>query len=345
MSSTLIQLGITDRTALAAARKTAGGEPALADALRRTVLSRLGVQPAVLSTCERLEVYVLVPSKGGSVTAQVATQFMDIVGDGSIEIRLGQAAVQHLFSIAAGTESRLVGDTHVLGQVSRSIPMQRCDNEPADTPLPAASAVMRRLVQDAVACGRAARAASGLDRLAVSCVDLALAHAFTHAAPGSDAAVVGCGALARELAPRLAGAGFRVTVFSRHAPARGEGPLGELAWASLGSLREHAARISLLVAATSATTPIVSAADIGPRDGWIDMIDLGIPANLSADLALSPLVRIATLDTLLEGRHSPRDVVASNRAVVQARAARWSRRWLGSTAHLLQGARHRSQAR
>jgi glutamyl-tRNA reductase len=345
MATTLIQLGITDRTALAAARWAAGGEPALADALRRTAMTRLGVQPAVLSTCERLELYALVPSTGGSAFAEAAAHFTDIAGGGPIEIRLGQAAVQHLFSIAAGTESRLIGDTHVLGQVSRCIPMQGRANEPSDTPLLAASGTMRRLVQDAVACGRSARAASGLDRLAVSCVDLAVAHAFTHAAPGSDAAVIGSGALARELAPRLAGAGFRVTVFSRHAPAPGGGPLGELAWAPLVSLRERAARLSLLVAATSATTPIVSAEDIGRRDAWLDMIDLGMPANLSADLARSPFVRIATLDTLLEGRHSPREVVESTRAIVQARAARWSRRWLGSTANRLQNTPHRSHAR
>ena len=93
MATTLIQLGITDRTALAAARWAAGGEPALADALRRTAMTRLGVQPAVLSTCERLELYALVPSTGGSAFAEAAAHFTDIAGGGPIEIRLGQAAV------------------------------------------------------------------------------------------------------------------------------------------------------------------------------------------------------------------------------------------------------------
>ena len=330
MSNTLIQLGLTDRPALADARRDAGGEAPLADNLRRVTRMSMGVEPVVLSTCERLELYAIVPDARRAKVAAIAGLIAGNAGAARLETRIGSAAVSHLFSIAAGLESRLVGEPHVLGQVSRCIPSRCAIDDAANLPVHAGFRVMQRLIQDAVACGRAARAASGLDRLAVSCVDLAVAHAARSVPRGASAAVVGRGMIAREIAPRLADIGLEVTLFSRHAPLDGDHRLDGIPWSPLASLREHAARLSLVIAATSAMTPIVSRSDIGARDAWLDMIDLGFPPNIATDLAEAPRVRIASLETLLEGHRAPREAVEAAQAIVRARASRWSRRWIDS---------------
>jgi glutamyl-tRNA reductase len=328
MPITLIQLGLVDRIALARARMLAGGEPALVDALRETTLAQLGIEPAILSTCERLELYAVVPHALRSAASEVAARFAAIAGSDSVERRIGAAAVTHLFSVAAGLESRLIGEPHILGQVSRCTPAMQLADEGQRAHRAEGAGIIVRLVQDAVACGRAARAVSGLDRLSVSCVDLAIARAREAFTPGAKAGLIGSGTLARELAPRLVDAGFRLTVFSRHTPRPTDAAFRGLAWAPLASLHDHTASLSLLIAATSATTPVVVASDIGPRDHLLDIVDLGMPANISADLMGTPLVRIATLETLLADRRSPQETVESARVVVQARALRWSRRWL-----------------
>jgi glutamyl-tRNA reductase len=326
MARTLIQLGITDREILVAARRRAGGEGTLAEAIVRGTSGLFpSASPVLLSTCERLEVYAIAgPDEARAIAGTLGRCLAAGAGTIALERRIGEAGAAHLFAVAAGLESRLVGEPHILGQVSRAAASRDVSRVPAR---------LMRLFQDAVACGRRARAVSGLDRLAVSCVDLTIAQARKALPAGQGrAAVVGSGAIAREVAFRLGTAGFAVTVLARHCERAAENLPKGLDVAPLDQLAVAVASVDVLVAATSSPTSIVTASHIRNRQGPVVLIDLGLPSNIDPSVGLIPAVTLVTLDDLLQGQHRPEHVIARARAVVNARAARWSRRWLGSDA-------------
>src|SRR5205814_2117713 len=101
MTPMLVQLGITDRTALAAARRSAGGEAVLAGAFIREAGKLVPIAPVLLSTCERMEVYAFAtPDESGRVAAQLGRSFDGHAARPAFERRIGEAAVAHLFAVA-----------------------------------------------------------------------------------------------------------------------------------------------------------------------------------------------------------------------------------------------------
>lgn len=318
MTTNLTQLGIRDRAALADARRRAGSATALAAAALDAAVSSGGVEAAtVLSTCERLEVYVI-SRDGSGATASIAS--LASASTFGIERRVGAAATEHLFSIAAGLESRLVGEPHVLGQVSQ-MPVRGTD---------AGSRVLQRLKQDAVGAARRIRQSTGLERIGVSCVDLAVAR--VHAAGGGAIAIVGSGAISRELMHRLDGQRPLVLV-ARH-PERLVAQ-GVTQVATLAQLSAVVNGVSVLIAATSAVEPIVRQEHIAERlrstrgEQPLLVIDLGMPCNCDVERDSAGLT-LVTLDDLTAGREQPSEVLREARVRAQSRAARWAARWLGA---------------
>jgi glutamyl-tRNA reductase len=78
----------------------------------------------VLSTCNRFEIYACGFSRGADGPAVVLHFLEDLIGEGSLKDDLylysGYAAVEHLFNVASGLDSLVVGETEILGQVKES---------------------------------------------------------------------------------------------------------------------------------------------------------------------------------------------------------------------------------
>ncbi len=82
---------------------------------------RAGVEEAVLlSTCNRVEVYAVTPPEGGH-EGLIRGEFVRFHGDpaldGSLYALEDEAAVRHLFHVAAGLDSLVIGEAEILGQV------------------------------------------------------------------------------------------------------------------------------------------------------------------------------------------------------------------------------------
>ena len=87
--------------------------------------SPLVTEAMVLSTCNRVEVYAVVDAFHGglSVIGQVLSEHSGMsMGDLTkyAYVRYGEAAVEHLFAVASGLDSAVVGEQQVLGQVRRA---------------------------------------------------------------------------------------------------------------------------------------------------------------------------------------------------------------------------------
>jgi len=328
MPPTLVQLGTTDRDLLSAARQRAGGEVALSTELT-SELEQFGraTTPIILSTCERTELYTLARADDVGLVADIfARHLAASPAHTNIDRRIGAAVIAHLFAVATGLESRLIGESHILGQVSRAQPCQSTRS---------ASSLLARLFQDAVACGRHTRRLSGLDQFAISSVSLALAHVQRIFPIGARTAVIGSGVIAREMATRLATQGFTVTVLARHHERAAVGLPANIPALPLHALNDHISSCSLIVAATSSPVPIIKTAQLMPRTTPLVVIDFGVPPNVDADVHTVANTIVITLDDLLDAHQRPCRIYEYARTLVNVRADRWAKRWLSSDSQVL----------
>ena len=91
----------------------------------RIMQSPLVTEAMVLSTCNRVEVYAVVEAFHGGLSA-IGQVLADHSGMSVPDltkyayVRYSEAAVEHLFAVASGLDSAVVGEQQVLGQVRRA---------------------------------------------------------------------------------------------------------------------------------------------------------------------------------------------------------------------------------
>ena len=200
---TIVNLGVSHRIAAAEVLE----KLAVPSAQRGTVLARLHAAPpivevAVLSTCNRVEVYAVAHGPAGPVARAVA----DVLAvHGQVEaaeflrvarIRVGGAAAEHLFSVACGLDSMAVGEDQIVAQIK--------DAASAATAAGTAGPAITGLIDAALRASKRARTQTTISTEGISLaragLDLAAAHLGGLAA--RHAVVVGTGSTGK-LAARL----------------------------------------------------------------------------------------------------------------------------------------------
>jgi glutamyl-tRNA reductase len=208
---------------------------------------------ALLLTCHRVELYGFGPAPAPSGVRRLD----------------GEAAVRHLFRVAAGLESAVVGESEILGQVREVLARSRQQGTDER---------VGRLLESAIAAGRAARARPLPPRagLAEQAVTWLSARATLAARP---VLVVGTGVMGRSLATAVAAAGGLVTVASR----RSAGASLDL----VGAARRAHEMTAVTVALRGEWAELAAAADARPA------VRLPPLADLSAPPAVPARVRVA----------------------------------------------------
>ncbi len=285
---------------------------------------------AVISTCNRVEVYAEVDRFHGSVEA-VSRLLVDRAGEVTeamlphLYVHYDDGAVSHLFQVAAGLDSMAVGEGQVLGQTREAL---RLGQE-----LGTVGPALNLLFQQALRVGKRSRAETGIDQVAPSLVTAGLerSDAVVGAIAGKDVVVVGAGAMAglAVATVRRTGAG-RVTVVNRTA-ARADRLAGEhdAVPAGLDALPKALATADVLIACTGATGVIVThdmlaraRAEAGDRP--LAVIDIALPHDVepsAADLPGVTLIGLEQLGAILQHTEVGREVVEVRRIVADEVAA------------------------
>lgn len=278
MQRHLLSLSLGHDTAPLAVRERASLDPEQAEALLR----RLGDDPdvagaLVLSTCGRVEVYVT----GVHWKRMRSALRRELGGHGRLfrERRDAESAL-HLFRVATGLESPLLGESQILGQVRAAARLARRTG--SLDPLLAGTA------DRAIAAGRRARHESGLGRGAASIgqAAVALLRSELGRVEGTAVLVVGAGEVGSLAASALAKAGARLTVASR--ARAGTLPLDEVP-----SALRH---VDAAVFSAAVPEPLLRAADVAPRARPLLLLDLGVPRNVDPNVAELPEVRLVNVD-------------------------------------------------
>jgi len=318
----LVAVGISHRTATVALREQA----ALTEPAARALLGDLRSMPsmsaaAVLSTCNRTEVYALSSAQDPIEPLRGALAARGRLGPETVAAagfhHTGPDALRHLFRVAAGLDSMVVGEPEIQHQVRRAAAVAA----EADMLGDGLDAVFRA----ALAAGRRVRRETGVGRGAVSTasVCVALARQALGEIAGRRALVVGAGAMASSAARALArnGAGEIVVANRTERAARRLAQDVGGTGVGLGRVEGELARADLVVSCTSAPGPVVRRADVVRavrlRDGRpLVCVDLALPRDVDPTAATLEGVVLLDIDDL-------RLAAATNRAgrAVEARRA------------------------
>jgi glutamyl-tRNA reductase len=236
--------------------------------LDQVLQSPLVTEAMVLSTCNRVEVYAVVDAFHGGLSAigQVLSEHSGMsLGDLTkyAYVRYSEAAVEHLFAVASGLDSAVLGEQQVLGQVRRAYAAAEANRT--------VGRVLHELAQRALAVGKRVHNETAIDAAGASVVSVALGMADKRLTglAGTTATVVGAGAMGALTAAHLSRAGIRhIHVVNRSLPraqrlARRIRESGVQADAlSLERLPAALADADVVVSCTGAVRPVVSLADV-----------------------------------------------------------------------------------
>jgi glutamyl-tRNA reductase len=165
----------------------------------------------VLSTCHRTEIYATGDGLDSDVVHSVAALMPGLLPTDHNDVRFlqGAEAIEHLFRVACGLDSLVIGEPQVLGQVRRALFLA----EQAESTGP----VLTNIFGRAIRLGRTARSHTALGRLGRSIGTIAgeyLHHRFGSLA-GREVLVVGAGEMARDAALACRKADARLTIANR----------------------------------------------------------------------------------------------------------------------------------
>jgi glutamyl-tRNA reductase len=175
------------------------------------------LEGVVLSTCNRIEVYAVVSRFHGGAQdlRNFVAEFCHVAPEQFTDLLYtyhDDAAVRHLFRVAAGVDSMIVGESEILGQTKRAF--QKASEEGA------AGRLLGHVFRQALAVGKKARSETGIGRHPVSvssaAVELARRAFSSGSLVGKRVLVVGAGKMGALAVRSLARAGATdVTVVSR----------------------------------------------------------------------------------------------------------------------------------
>jgi glutamyl-tRNA reductase len=283
----------------------------------------------LVSTCNRVEVYADVERFHGSlqdvtkVLARTAGVDLNRLAE-FLYVHYEDAAVEHLFTVAAGLDSMVLGESQIVGQLR--LAYQTAIEE--DT----VGRALHDVVQRALRLGKRVRTETGIDRAGASLVSIGLAETerTLGSLAGQRALVVGAGSMGALAVATLRRNGVTgITVANRTlanaqrlAASTDGNPSGRAG--TLDQLPELLAEADLVVAATGAagvtvTYDLVEEAMTG-RTRPMAVLDLGLPRDVDASIGQLPDVAYVDIELLgerLAGSGRAADVEAARQIVAE----------------------------
>lgn len=276
----------------------------------RAALSRLAcghdasvlAELTILSTCNRIELYA---ASNKLAFAELEAFLSDARGVPVEEFQPylyyfeDMNAARHLFDVAAGLDSLVIGEPQILGQITRALELARGQD--------AAGPMLNRLFQAAIHAGKRARTETAISRnpasvssLAASVAEKALGHIKT-----ASVVVLGAGEMAELTVEALRKRGAEKIRVINRTLERAQ----ELAkrWgaesATFESLQQALGEADILISSTGAPHTMVDAKMVSeamrPRtERPLVLMDIAVPRDIHPDCAKIPHVRLFDIDGL-----------------------------------------------
>jgi len=254
----------------------------------------------VISTCNRTEA-VVIGRKGVDLEAHVRAQLFRNLPDEQLYCYSDVHALIHLFRVAAGLDSVVIGESEILGQMKRGVEAALASGT--------LGSVLKPLMQQALHVGKRVRAETdvGQGTLSVARVGVEMAERVFGRFSSVRVLIAGAGETGVLVARHLKDKGLADLVFANrtldHA-AQAAAEFGGRAFA-LSELPALTQKTDLLVACIEAETPTITAAcfdarNLRRRDRPLLVIDLSVPRAVAPEVAQLDNLILYDLDVLQE---------------------------------------------
>ena len=301
----LVLVGVSHHTAPVALRERVDFSRVGIATAAADLAARAGVSEAVvLSTCNRAELYAA--SENAEIGLTALTSFLTDVHQVSLDelkphlyTRIDADTARHLFRVAAGLDSLVVGEPQILGQVK--------DAYTASAEQQCTSAILNKLFHWSFTVGKRVRTETGLAEgaVSVSYAALALARKIFGDLSNLSVLILGAGEMAELTATHLAAQHVRrFVVASRtaaYASALAKRTGGTaVPWAEFP---EALATVDIVVTATGSPAPILMADDIAAvmkarRSRPLFIIDIAVPRDVDSNAGQIEQVFLYNVDDL-----------------------------------------------
>lgn len=283
----IVLVGLSHRTAPVELRERVAFPPAVAERAAAELRERCAMEEAVvLSTCNRSELYAVrrEPGTDAASLESFLAEFHQVSREqlnGCLYFHRDTDAVRHLFRVAAGLESLLLGEAEILGQVREAY---RLAVDSGTT-----GPVLNRLFQAAIEAGKRVRAETELSArpMSVAAAGVKLAEQVFGSLGRHTAMIVGAGEVAGQVAAQMCHRNIRqLWIASRqrdHAEELARRTGGEtFAWEDLP---RALSRPDILVASVASEQPVVTSAMLSRamaerENRSMFLLDLGVPRNV-----------------------------------------------------------------
>lgn len=340
--SHLVALGINHQTAPVALRERV----AFADDALPATLAALRALPgveevALLSTCNRTEVYALTGGDGDALIEWLAAHPQDgrpLALHDYLYRHRDDEAVRHLFRVATGLDSQVLGEPQILGQVKQAWAAARTAGTLGNR--------LDRLFQHAFVTAKRARTDTRIGANPVSVASAAVRMAEETFARPADSTIllIGAGETIELTALHLVQAKAKRLLFANRTLAHAQELASRHGGVALplNELERHLFEADIVFSATASREPIlhrdqVRAALRKRRHRPMLLLDLAVPRDIAADVAEVEDVFLYTVDDLErvieDNRSSRREAADAAEAIIELQVARFAETLAASAHH------------
>jgi glutamyl-tRNA reductase len=305
----LLAVGLSHRSAPHPLLERAALSPERAGKLLADLAASPNVhEAAALATCNRIEVYADVDRFHAALTdlsemlaVHTGVELAELTPH--LYIHYDGRAVQHLFSVACGLDSMVVGEPQILGQIRAALQLAREHGTVGRS--------LNDLVQQSLRVGKRAHSETGLDQAGQSVVSVALSAAYralgTAGPQDLSALIIGAGSMASLAAASLRRDGVRRMVVVNRTPTRAErlAALYDGETAPPAELDRAISEADLIVTCTGApgyvlTVETLVARSRGGAGSSVAIIDLALPRDVDPIVRELPGVHLIDLERVAE---------------------------------------------
>ena len=301
----IIVLGLSHHTAPVALRERfAFGEARIPVALQILRDSGAAEEAVILSTCNRVEIYAatpLEPRNAFPALREFLVTCHDYRNPLSDEIYMLHEphSVHHLFRVACGLDSMVLGETEILGQLKRAYEMALQAGHTA--------ARLNKVFQRAFNVAKLVRTTTNIQRGAVSVGSVAvdLAGKIFSSLNDRDVMIIGAGDTGEKTARALLSRGARSVIVSNRSYDKAVTLAAELGGRAIQFSEWPAefAALDIVISSTAAPHYILDRAKLEPlmkarRNRPLLLIDIAVPRDIEPDVSLMPNVYLYNIDDL-----------------------------------------------
>lgn len=247
----------------------------------------------ILSTCNRTEIYGFASSSEELIHCLCGETKGDAgVFKANAYVKKGEAAVKHLYQVACGLDSQILGDFEIISQVKQTSRTAKA--------LGLLGTFSERLINSVLQVSKQIKNETGLSSGTVS-VSFAVVQYLQQLndIKNKNILLLGTGKIGRNTCKNLVNylGTKNITLINRtEETAQHFATEQGLSHAPIEALATHLKEADIVLVATNAPTPTLHKKDISTRNKII--LDLSIPQNVNADVKNIPGIRVIDVDEL-----------------------------------------------